>query len=328
MSKRVVWIDIAKGLLILLVILGHCDINDDIKYVIYSFHMGAFFFLSGLTFSPKRPPKDFFIKKLKTLVLPYIMFSVVLTVYNFTKHVVFDSAFNLKDAILSFLIPISGRYESSVYGLWFLPCIFFTELLLYSIIKLYDRHKFIAIIYAFVVISAIVLFYFLTNVACIITIIPFSLLCMFCGYFAKHTIRKITDKRTVVIGGVSLILFIVCVLLNHHFSASSLDLSSLNFGCVPFYIFSTLFGAIVICALSILIAKIKFTKTIVFLGTYSLYFYGFHYEILGLISYAITNPYATALLTTIVLLPIVFLYIKLKSKLQGETNDQCHRSGL
>lgn len=327
MSKRIVWIDIAKGLLIFLVVLGHCEIHDSIKYLIYSFHMGAFFFLSGLTFNTKKPPKQFLIKKVKSLILPYAMFAFVLTMYNFAKHLAFDSVFNLRDAVMSFLLPISGKYESSVYGLWFLPCIFLTELFFYSSVKLYKNHKFISIFYSFVVISAIIVFYSFTQLACVITIIPFALLCICCGYLLKSRLLKLQDKQTVIFGG-SLILFVLCVLLNQYFSTSSLDLSSLNLGCIPFYILSTLFGSIVIYTFSMLVEKIKFTKMLIFVGTYSLYFYGFHYEILGLMSYIIKNPYLNAFLTIIVLLPIVFIYTKIKSNIERKINDKCNCSGL
>ena len=49
MSKRIEWIDIAKGILIVLVVLGHSEISGIAASVINSFHMAAFFFLAGLT---------------------------------------------------------------------------------------------------------------------------------------------------------------------------------------------------------------------------------------------------------------------------------------
>lgn len=49
MSKRIEWIDIAKGILIVLVVLGHSEISEVAASVINSFHMAAFFFLAGLT---------------------------------------------------------------------------------------------------------------------------------------------------------------------------------------------------------------------------------------------------------------------------------------
>lgn len=67
MNRRIEWVDIFKGLLIIFVVLGHAAqgissneyLSDDTGYVairffknmIYSFHMPAFFVASGLFFS-------------------------------------------------------------------------------------------------------------------------------------------------------------------------------------------------------------------------------------------------------------------------------------
>lgn len=49
MGKRIVWIDIAKGLGILLVIAGHLFLYDSkISAIIFSFHMPLFFFFAGM----------------------------------------------------------------------------------------------------------------------------------------------------------------------------------------------------------------------------------------------------------------------------------------
>lgn len=49
-SNRVVHIDIARGIAIILVVLGHCCQSADmaLNRVILSFHMPLFFFLSGV----------------------------------------------------------------------------------------------------------------------------------------------------------------------------------------------------------------------------------------------------------------------------------------
>lgn len=63
MTKRIAWIDVAKGLLIILVILGHSNINDITAAVINSFHMAAFFVLSGITFRRKKAhSENFFVR--------------------------------------------------------------------------------------------------------------------------------------------------------------------------------------------------------------------------------------------------------------------------
>ena len=50
--KRLIWVDALRGLLILLVVLGHSlqfgDFHNRLSWnIIYSFHMAAFFVLSG-----------------------------------------------------------------------------------------------------------------------------------------------------------------------------------------------------------------------------------------------------------------------------------------
>ncbi len=44
--KRIEWVDIARGIGIILVILGHIGIGKVGKFI-YSFHIPLFFFLSG-----------------------------------------------------------------------------------------------------------------------------------------------------------------------------------------------------------------------------------------------------------------------------------------
>lgn len=46
--KRFDWVDIAKGIAILLMILGHSSLPNMIQNWIYSFHMPFFFFISGV----------------------------------------------------------------------------------------------------------------------------------------------------------------------------------------------------------------------------------------------------------------------------------------
>lgn len=53
-KPRVAWIDMAKGIGILLVIFGHSGISKVPLAVIYTFHMPIFFFLSGLVLNVKK----------------------------------------------------------------------------------------------------------------------------------------------------------------------------------------------------------------------------------------------------------------------------------
>jgi fucose 4-O-acetylase-like acetyltransferase len=94
MTTRNIWIDVARGVGIILVVYGHvlrgldsrglivgewAQVHDD---VIYSFHMPLFFFLSGLLVARglDRNRSQFLIGKIPTLIFPYLLWSVIQTV--------------------------------------------------------------------------------------------------------------------------------------------------------------------------------------------------------------------------------------------------------
>ena len=50
-KKRIEWVDIAKGIGIFLMVMGHTGIPRIGNQWIYSFHMPLFFFISGFLFN-------------------------------------------------------------------------------------------------------------------------------------------------------------------------------------------------------------------------------------------------------------------------------------
>lgn len=84
------WIDRWKGLLILLVVLGHVaggggnlwqgegtSILDGIREVVYAFHMPAFFLLAGMCWQTKDGWAEFLKKKAVRLLVPYFVSAVI-----------------------------------------------------------------------------------------------------------------------------------------------------------------------------------------------------------------------------------------------------------
>lgn len=88
---RIVWVDYAKGLGIVLVVFGHVwrGYRDSfmlppalfhlVDGTIYSFHMQLFFFLAGLFVadSARRPARVFILSKLRTIVYPYVLWCFI-----------------------------------------------------------------------------------------------------------------------------------------------------------------------------------------------------------------------------------------------------------
>lgn len=83
-------------------------------------------------------------------------------------------------------------------------------------------------------------------------------------------------------------------------------------GIIPLYVLCCIFGSLVLLCISMFLEK---SKIFTIIGKNSIYYYGFHYEILAIlkeiIPYTLIQPFATL----VILMPIVSIYIWLKNKL-------------
>jgi len=138
-SNRVEYIDIARGIGILLVVLGHNDfslVSAFAYHVIYSFHMPLFFFLSGYFINTTRGFWDFTIRRFHSLLKPYFftIFLIYFASISFGQ-IGFRNAFG---RIIKSLYA-SGYYIDWVQ-LWFLPHLFVVGLYAYLFNKVFERN--------------------------------------------------------------------------------------------------------------------------------------------------------------------------------------------
>ncbi len=127
MQKRVQYIDIAKGIGILLVVLGHNDLqayHPMLHRFIYAFHMALFFFLSGIFFNPVRSFKEIFTRRFNGLMKPLIF--IIIFIYGVS--VFFGKmGFAVAGGRLLKSLFMTGPYLNWVQ-LWFLPVLFLVNL--------------------------------------------------------------------------------------------------------------------------------------------------------------------------------------------------------
>jgi len=138
MSKRIEYLDIAKGIGILLVVLGHNDfevISIFVQRLIYSFHMPLFFFLSGYFLNTAVPFFDFLKKRFNALLKPFFftIFLIYFTSVSFEKM-----GFNTAITRTVKSLYGSGHYLDWVQ-LWFLPHLFVVSLYAFLFITLVSR---------------------------------------------------------------------------------------------------------------------------------------------------------------------------------------------
>ncbi len=119
MKERLYYIDNLKGLLIFLVIMGHCiqctdpdfDHNMAFRYI-YSFHMPLFMAVSGFVSYKPVITGDTVRKRFKQLIIPFLSWAMVGCYIHHDWHCFFDKIMH----------PDSG--------LWFLWALFFIVLLM------------------------------------------------------------------------------------------------------------------------------------------------------------------------------------------------------
>lgn len=313
MSKRIEWIDIAKGILIVLVVLGHSEISGVAASVINSFHMAAFFFLAGLTIKLNENKNLFIVKRLKGLIMPYIVLAFIFLGYQFMKYKIIGGGykFDLKSGLFSIFIPVSGRISTTVYGLWFLPCLFLANIAVYGLEYLYRSKKQLALFSYIIGSAGCIIFYEITGVASILSILPFAVLWLLCGVKVKgklDTIKLYSTQIVIVMG----ILFIIFVGMNYRISHVRFDLSSMTIGVWPLYVLNGLTGAFVIICISMQLEKMKILAKI---GKDSLLYYGLHFEVLGVIDKVVKLGVFQTVITIFVLWWVILVYNKIKKKI-------------
>lgn len=135
-NNRVTWIDMAKGYGIILVVLAHLDVGV-LGQWIYTFHMPLFFLLSGYVFNDNYDFKTFLSKKVRAIVVPYIVFAIILIVFNGFFYKAYDG-YLLIDYIK---LVLEYVIQKRVSTLWFLACLFWLNILFYFTRRMLKNNK-------------------------------------------------------------------------------------------------------------------------------------------------------------------------------------------
>lgn len=198
-KERILWIDIAKGLGMILVVVGHSRPPQLIYEAISSFHMPLFFFLSGFVYrvnSSFVSMKKRMLKDITKLVLPYIItvcfIGVFLLIINFQgRNGFYESLYDLGKS--SLFGSGSNYYEIKMIGeIWFLLAMFWTRRLMDGLFFIQNsilRLTLLVIGAAFSIFLASKEIWLATN----FDIALVSVLFMYCGYLFQK--RSKTKKK-------------------------------------------------------------------------------------------------------------------------------------
>lgn len=273
--KRNNIIDLTKGIGIFLVILGHNE--SPLTAYIYSFHMPLFFLISGMFHSSEKNYTIFMKKKIKSLLIPYISFSIPLFLFwvvigrKFGESVIKNTP--ISHSMVGILVgtDIAG-FSSVEWGtpLWFLLCIFVVNNIFFYISKLSNTN--IIIFNIVFILLNIILSKFLRvrlpwSILTALTAFPFYSF----GYLFKEKIldNQINNKHWII----TFIFFLLSILaykLN-----GRIDMFENYYKNILFFFIGGFSGSLVLINLMKLLPQNKY-KWINFLGVNSLILLAFH----------------------------------------------------
>lgn len=302
--KRLDYLDMTKGLAIILVAIGHIYCTNPITKWIYSFHMPLFFFICGCLAYYKRDKdnsksfKELIIARLYTLILPYCIFSglniaisYIIFKYSF-KHLIWD------------IIPTVTF--AGVGAVWFLPVLFIAEIL-FIMLNRYVNNKYLRIFT--IIVLTIVPFVVSGKDISVVTLVfarSFIGLCfIFIGYYMFKFINNVNVHWIVVL----LMLSLTIPLSKINGDPS---IWNLTFNNIFLYFLSAILGSLTII---LLFKKLPYNKHLSYLGVNSLPIMALHQNIIAVINKVIPGwPYGSYITGLIVLLialsiNLIFAYV-------------------
>ena len=167
---RIKWIDIAKGILILSVIIGHTIDRSSIYFhLIFSFHMPAFFVLSGWTTRCKSNA-ELIPHLIGRLLIPYLAISLIWNVPQLLMTIPQLSWEELRPFLISILFASGTDIPSlgipAVGMAWFLAALFVCRILFNTVQNVLDSRMVSNVMQAliYIIISSLGFICFKSNV--------------------------------------------------------------------------------------------------------------------------------------------------------------------
>jgi acyltransferase len=321
LSGRQVWIDVAKGIGISLVVAGHTGIPPLATRYISAFHMPLFFFLSGVLYK-RRPFSQAIARRARMLLVPYVVFSLVgFILYN---GVIADSWQGLSHYWQQLLGIIygtpGGPYEPMVFPLWFLLSLFLAHLM-FSLVLLVSRERPLRIV---ALVSALAALGFL-NSKTLRLAAPWSaassligVLFLALGYACRNHMGRVAALSAWHKLGV--IMLLGGAVLVTTFTNEPVVMAHSDYGTIPLFLLGALSGIAMIVLVSMLVEQLcrivanhalgaslaALTTVLTYLGRNTLVILAMHVPVAGLAGHwlahmpSLMNPTLSAVAAKVV----------------------------
>ena len=277
--KENTMVSVAKGIGILLVLIGHFCLIPWIKRFIYLFHMPLFFFLSGYLFTDKdiKEFPRYIFKKIKSLYLPFVacnMFAMLF--HNFFCSIgVYnpDELFSKTSEVIKYIVKVllCIKMEDIVAPMWFLPILLAVSVL-YFLLRSVTRNNFITSIVVVVIFCLSYLFVLMD----LKEGISRAFILVGIGMWSFHLGNIYKQYETNIMKVSSRPIFVICCIVIEVVLSLFVDINmiQMRFSNPLFYTIGELLGINVILWISY---RIKNNKVLRFFGNNSLMILKWHY---------------------------------------------------
>lgn len=276
-TKRKDWIDIAKGLGMILVILGHCvPFGGKMHNLIFAFHMPFFFLLSGLVFKQTQI-RVVAKKRLKTLIVPYILFCLL----GIVLTLLLGPRASWKDILRD--LYLGNPEHLWVSSVWFLVALFITTVLFAVILKLKNilaQKIIVAILFVGGIAFGTVYHAGIINhrLPLDIDVVPVALLFFAVGYYIKNKLlaeKKDSDNPLYARKKI----FLLCVLAVAFILSSMINvrvnLHGIEYGNPVLFVIAAFTGSFAVIIFSqLLVRQQQIKKICVWIGKNNIYYLG------------------------------------------------------
>lgn len=306
-SKRVDYLDMLKCLGMFIVVSGHIHPSYGwFSLPIHSFVIPLYFFLSGMTFKRYKYPTlwEFIKHRAKTLLLPYLMFSLVTWAFWAIFRVVTHPGADIWGPLLqTFIAQGSGHFLVHNVPLWFLPCLFVVEVIYYVVSKLPDWVNLTVSVILSIVGACMIswwrgAFLFLpwSTESALVALFFYCIGNLLSKRYGLNGIENMVLRKKGLF--FALMIIITAVLINSSHYNGHITLGSDSLGHNPmFFYLNALMGIFTIGVFSILICSVKrdnkLFKSIMdyhfWFGRNSLYIMSTHVPVKGVIMLIIAN---------------------------------------
>lgn len=153
MNQRLDFVDIAKGIGLILVVCSHSDAFGLMWYMM-DMCIPIFFFCSGYTFKMKGTFKESMFKKFRRLFVPYLFFNLVMFCLfcHFSIRELFGILYSRYSLYPLDVTPNIKFFTSGNYPLWFLTSMIVSYFLFYLLVYFEKSRHSLMLLYALLVV--------------------------------------------------------------------------------------------------------------------------------------------------------------------------------